>query len=1283
MFQIFVIAAVFAQRSFFWDKPELFSIGRGGFPQTAAGPGFAIAAWQDTESHAPSGTDPGADFGEIYISCAIMPHSGNDWERYTRIVGPFPYAGTEPSIFSLIVDTRDRIFLCIAITPNKTEIYRSDDRGITWVHSSLTTRGASQQELAKQRNIPVQDEEEILVPKLFQMSDGSYQLFIVRNTGQSITLFSSRSTDGLHWMPFENFVTEPGMPFNFLPYHCVFQGRDMIVFQSIITTSTFSSHQLFLKTSSDGGKSWSKARRITDFMDPFNNTTASPDSFNNERPHLSVSGDRVFLVWERRYAAGSPSIYGLLLDADGTTGAPELINTTFVYCNNPIGFTHKGVRCVTWFDNRRGGNSVFTALRTGVVWENYEMSRGSITAIFPRPVQSGGDLYVFWQEMPESDNLVESRIYVLGPDRICPPPVITPVNFTGGARVSSDVARIIWTVPDDPSGIEGFSWSWSRDARAEPPKKRMGWANMTAVDEVANEDGPWYFKVRAQDFAGNWSLPAEITFVRDTTPPPPVTIHPPRLDAAGFVAANTFSLTWAPSPADDLEGYAWSMEYMEEASRTAEIPAAVLLAPPQALRIMSMEPRASFENHDDGLWRFTVYPVDDVGNAGMGASIYIKLNKYIPHTFITWIDYGQDYMGDLEATLIGRGFSESGNVRRIYFQPADDEGAERVLFFDAGDFVVSGDRQIVLRRVENLKAGHYYVVVEHPVRGKARSPSPITVGRSLTYKFGDFTRYWEASWLVKFSRAFVFDVWTAVFALIMIFCTVLFVFTVRGTALVLAEGRALRDETRALLQGTDMPRIRKQQMKLLRHGLGLRFKLASFTVALVILVTGMVSMPLYLMMSANQRQTLLQSLWDRSAVLLDSIASGARTFLPANNVLELGFLPDQMTAVREAHYVTISGFGAQGSLNADHVWASNDNVLSSKINTPVFQPGISRIADSVSTRMAALETELNVRARAEIGAMAESVAGLYREGLQLTGQNTEEARRQLESIDAATSDLNNRISSALNEISAAIYAEPSFDIHTGSIKSENYILFKPVMFRQTGSDLYVRGWVRLEISSDLIVTAIDAAQRQTLMLILYVALAAIALGGALSFILATFLILPIRSLVRHVEIIRDTEDKAELVGHDIITKTSDEIGVLGATINEMTHELAKAASASKDLTIGKEIQKKFIPLEIDSGGNKLTSGAHETPYAQFFGYYEGAKGVSGDYFDYRNLDGRYYAIIKCDVAGKGVPAALIMIQVATMFINFFRQWKPDEKGMHIDALVYEINFFIEELGFKG
>ncbi len=75
--------------------------------------------------------------------------------------------------------------------------------------------------------------------------------------------------------------------------------------------------------------------------------------------------------------------------------------------------------------------------------------------------------------------------------------------------------------------------------------------------------------------------------------------------------------------------------------------------------------------------------------------------------------------------------------------------------------------------------------------------------------------------------------------------------------------------------------------------------------------------------------------------------------------------------------------------------------------------------------------------------------------------------------------------------------------------------------------------------------------------------------------------------------------------------------------------------------------------------------------------------MSGDYFAYQVLDERFVAVIKCDVAGKGIPAALIMVQVATMFNDYFRNWKLTSPGIDLSSLVLRINDTVAERQFKG
>ncbi len=108
------------------------------------------------------------------------------------------------------------------------------------------------------------------------------------------------------------------------------------------------------------------------------------------------------------------------------------------------------------------------------------------------------------------------------------------------------------------------------------------------------------------------------------------------------------------------------------------------------------------------------------------------------------------------------------------------------------------------------------------------------------------------------------------------------------------------------------------------------------------------------------------------------------------------------------------------------------------------------------------------------------------------------------------------------------------------------------------------------------------------------------------------------------------------------------------------------------MMLGTEFQKKFIPLE-----------PFENDRVDIFGFYEGAKGVSGDYFDYKKLDGDHYAFIICDVSGKAVPAALIMVQISTLFHSFCSNFNPAKDRISTTGIVTTINDTVAERGFAG
>ncbi len=173
--------------------------------------------------------------------------------------------------------------------------------------------------------------------------------------------------------------------------------------------------------------------------------------------------------------------------------------------------------------------------------------------------------------------------------------------------------------------------------------------------------------------------------------------------------------------------------------------------------------------------------------------------------------------------------------------------------------------------------------------------------------------------------------------------------------------------------------------------------------------------------------------------------------------------------------------------------------------------------------------------------------------------------------------------------------------------------------------------------------------------------------SALAF--SSTLVKPLRQMCGLVKVISETEDFESLKGTEyekLSIQSGDEIEDLAKDINMMTGNLIEKSKSDKQLLLGKEIQEKFIPL----------SAVKEKNF-EIYGFYEGAKGVSGDYFDYKKINDDCYTFIMCDVAGKGVPAALIMVEIFTLFHTLC------DDGCDTAYVVQCINDMLAEKGFAG
>ena len=198
-----------------------------------------------------------------------------------------------------------------------------------------------------------------------------------------------------------------------------------------------------------------------------------------------------------------------------------------------------------------------------------------------------------------------------------------------------------------------------------------------------------------------------------------------------------------------------------------------------------------------------------------------------------------------------------------------------------------------------------------------------------------------------------------------------------------------------------------------------------------------------------------------------------------------------------------------------------------------------------------------------------------------------------------------------------------------------YTLTSPVVF--SGRRI---GTVELGYSTESIFKTIEEARRRNIYSSAIVTVATILFGIVGAIFMATITIRPIKVLAEGANIIGSGR-----LDYKIHIKAQDEIGLLSDEFNRMTERLLgyqkrmeEKAKLDEQLEIARNIQQSLIP-QTGIESDRVSIG----------GYYKAAAGVGGDYYDFIQIDGGRYGLIMSDVAGKGVPASLMMIMIRTVF----------------------------------
>ncbi len=118
----------------------------------------------------------------------------------------------------------------------------------------------------------------------------------------------------------------------------------------------------------------------------------------------------------------------------------------------------------------------------------------------------------------------------------------------------------------------------------------------------------------------------------------------------------------------------------------------------------------------------------------------------------------------------------------------------------------------------------------------------------------------------------------------------------------------------------------------------------------------------------------------------------------------------------------------------------------------------------------------------------------------------------------------------------------------------------------------------------------------------------------------------------------DTQDRFKKFNQDdlkLLVAVSAQAAV--ALENAQMHSsLVARAGLERDLRLAHQVQLSFLPKKPP-----------QLPGYEFFAHYESALEVGGDYYDFIPLPGGRLGVMVGDVAGKGVPAALLMAKVSS------------------------------------
>lgn len=1282
-------------QDFYWDDPETVSRGDARFCKAVSNGSDSYAFWQEIDKAKKS----------IYISVRYKNSEGV-WVNNDKFAGPFSYSGEIPDIYSAAVSSAGTVVLAALSSGNRISTFVSNDRCRSFRRYDFPNENA-----------------EYLAPRIFATESGQFLLFCsaakqsyiggARNVStHNFYINGAVSSDGLHWSNFKQIFSGDSYKNSFSPAVASNSQGTFLVFQCQYQQKNLITYQIYSSCSTDDGKNWSDPVLISD-ENSFE--TREPDylNYDNQLPNAFSYDDEIHVAWERNNpGAEDAKICYLRINKGGVIPRSAELIAEEGNARGVVLFSIDDDIYASWYARNGSTESVFYAVKDGFTWKKTHVETGKNRCSNPFPLKEERAVAFIWQEAEKNDRY---RIRFLAPDTACASASVSCEKILEGSRTRSQKAKFKVSLPKDSSGVDGYVYSWSRDPSVTPELDEYSLClpSASTVNVFADQEGLWYFKVCVMDRAGNWSDPSVFSYNLDLTPPKPVIFVEPDVDYAGCLISNTFSIKWNPDPEDtDIAGYNYeifricpvSRKYASterhplklKKSEVQDYMNGLIKSNSKALEkerrlaelIKTKMNSTKFQNYENGLYVLVVSAVDEAGYAGKPAQIPFLLNKYNPRTQIRKINKKESVFGDVEIDIIGKDFTLDGTVTSVVIDRDGHSPFDLVINAADGRFKVASNERITSVKLGNvLEEGAYYVGVIHSDRGLCMTGSAaLNITTSGTVKIEndyDYQPKWRAV-----TKNYSFRIYMGAVLLGVILVLSLTGIIVFGVEFIknCRDYFSVKNLIDQLSKGVLMEEVLVENKK--RKGT-LKVSLSGFTISLVVFIIILLSVSLGTQMINEQNQTLAKGLHDRVDVLLSGLVSGTRSYLPAEDVLELSQLPKQMTSLPEAEFVTIAGLPsndgqAKGSESLLHVWASNDPDVKLKVdrlnkNRTSIEPGVSLLVKNVAMETEAMENcrLIAEEASASCSEYIDRLADLSRES------RSADSARRLE-INEMMKQINVQLNGMFTELSMKSAGSiPKYNDSRLDRGVTEYLFYRPVLFRSGASKDLIRGIIFVKVDTSALIEDVDYSTKVIIYSVLIIALVAISMGIAAALIFASRMVRPISRLEKAVKEIAEENNKELLLRNEIKNLPNNEIGRLGDSVNRLQRDLGFNARELNLQLNASEIQQGLVPLEPLAGNIKQNVSRQADDNVSEFAYYKGAAGVSGDYFDFKKLDDRYYMLVKCDASGHAAPAGILVTIIATLYRKWAESWSFAKNGTKLEEFVYKANDFLESLNIKG